>query len=235
MGKLKHYGIRGVAYSWFESYLKHRKEHVSINGYNSKHLPISLGVPQGPVLGPLLSLIYINDLNNAIKYCKVHHFARNINSLHINDSIKKLNKAVNFDLKNLTNCLNVNKISLNVSKTELILFKPKMKKLDFNLKLKLNGKRLYPIKSVKYLGIKIDENLTWIDDINDTAIKLNGAKAMLVKVTEFLNIKVLKSIYYAIFDCHLNYANTVWGQNRYSINRLIILQKKALCIMSFEC
>ena len=93
----------------------------------------------------------------------------------------------------------------------------------------------YPTKSVKYLGIKIDENLTWIDHINDTAIKLNGAKAMLVKVTEFLNIKVLKSIYYAIFDCHLNYANTVWGQNRYSINRLIILQKKALCIMSFEC
>ena len=142
MGKLKHYGIRGVAYSWFESYLKHRKEYVSINGYNSKHLPISLGVPQGPVLGPLLSLIYINDLNNAIKYCKVHHFAHNINSLHINDSIKKLNKAVNFDIKNLTNWLNVNKISLNVSKTELILFKPKMKKLDFNLKLKLNGKRL---------------------------------------------------------------------------------------------
>ena len=142
LGKLNHYGIRGLAYSWFESYLKDWKEHVSINGYNSKHLSISFGVPQGSVLGPLLFLIYINDLNNAIKHCKVHHFAHNINSLHINDSIKKLNKAVNFDIKNLTNWLNVNKISLNVSKTELILFKPKMKKLDFNLKLKLNGKRL---------------------------------------------------------------------------------------------
>ena len=110
-----------------------------------------------------------------------------------------------------------------------------MRKLDFDLKLKLNGKRIYPTKSVKYLGIKIDENLTWIDHINDIAIKLNRANAMLFKVRVFVNIKILKSIEYAAFYCHLNYANTVWGQNRNSMNRLIILHKKALLIMSFEC
>ena len=86
-----------------------------------------------------------------------------------------------------------------------------MKNLDFNLKLKLNGKRLYPTKSVKYLGIKIDENLTWINHINDAAIKVNQTNAMLFKVREFLNIKILKLIYYAIFDCHLNYTKTVWS------------------------
>ena len=126
-------------------------------------------------------------------------------------------------------------ISQNVSKTELILFKPKMKKLDLDLKLILNGKRLYSTKSVKYLGTKIDENLTWIDHINDIAIKLNRANAMLFKVREFVNMKIIKSIYYATFDYHLNYANTVWSQNRSSMNRLIMLQKKALQIMSFEC
>ena len=122
--------------------------------------------------------------------------------------------------------INANKISLNVDNTELILLKLKMKKLHFDLKLKLNGKRIYPTKSVKYLSIKIDENLTWIDHVNDIAITLNRANAMLFKVREFVNIKILKSIYYGIFDCHLHYANTVWGQNRYSMNRLIILQKK---------
>ena len=86
-----------------------------------------------------------------------------------------------------------------------------MKNLDFNLKLKLNGKRLYPTKSVKYLGIKIDENLTWINHINDAAIKVNQTNAMLFKVREFLNIKILKLIYYAILDCHLNYTKTVWS------------------------
>ena len=104
--------------------MKDRKQYVSINGCNSKNLLISLGVPQGSVLGPLLFLIYINDLSTTIKHYKVHHFADDTNRLHINDSIKKLNKAVNFDLKSLTNWLNANKIPLNVSKTELILFKP---------------------------------------------------------------------------------------------------------------
>ena len=101
--------------------------------------------------------IAISYLNTVIKHWKVHHFADDTNLLHINDSIKKLDKAVNSDLKNLTNWLNSNKFSLNVSKAELILFTPQMKKLDFVLKLKLNSKRIYPTKSVKYLGIETDE------------------------------------------------------------------------------
>ena len=95
-------------------------------------------------LGPLLFLIYINDLNTAIKHCKVHQFADDTNLSHINNSIKNLHKAVNSGFKKLANWLNANKISLNVSKTELILFKPKMETLNFDLKLKLNGKRLHP-------------------------------------------------------------------------------------------
>ena len=100
-----------------------------------------------------------------------------------------------------------------------------MKKPDFDLKLKLNDKRIYPTKLVKYLGIKVDESLTWIDHINDIVTKLNKANAMLFKVREFVNTNILKSIYYPIFDCRLSYVNTVWGQNRNSMNGLIILQK----------
>ena len=88
MGKLKHYGIRGVGYSWFESYLKGREQYVSINGFNSKDLRISYGVPQGSVLWPLLFLLYINDLHTVIKFCMVHSFAEKTNLLYISKSIK---------------------------------------------------------------------------------------------------------------------------------------------------
>ena len=137
-------------------------------------------------MGPLLFLLCINDLNLAIKHCKVYHFADDINLLYTNNSIKKLNKLLNKDLKNLTNWVNTNKISLNVDKTEMILFKPTKKHLDCQLKLKLNGKRLYQTSSVKYLGIKIDQYLTWQDHINNIAIKLNKANPILCKARHLL-------------------------------------------------
>ena len=146
-------------------------------------MPIS--VPQGSVLGPLLFLLYINHLNLAIKHCKVHHFADDTNLLHTNNSIKKLNKLLNKDLK-LTKWLNAIKISLNVDKTEMILFKPTKKPLDCQLKLKLNGKRLCQTSSVKYCGIKIDRYPNWQDHINNIAINLNKANAMLYKVRQFV-------------------------------------------------
>ena len=136
-------------------------------------------MPQESVLEPLLFLLYINDLHVAIKHCTVHHFADDTNLLIINKSLKRLNKLLNSDLKNLANWLNTNKISLNVSKTELILFKPKRKPLDINMNIKLNGKRLYPTDSVKYLGVKIDRKLNWKSHVSATATKLNRANAML--------------------------------------------------------
>ena len=234
LGKLEHYGIRGVTNKWFQTYLKDRQQFVSINGYNSECASIPIGVPQGSVLGPLLFLLQINDLNLAIKYCKVHHFADETNLLYTNNSIKKLNKMLNKDLKNLTNWLNANKISLNVDKTEMILFKLIKKPLDCQLKLQPNGKRLYQISSVKYLGIKIDQYLNWQDHINNTAIKLNKAHAMLYKARQFANEKTLLSIYHTIFKAHLNYASIVLGQTKSSIKRVFTIQKKAIRTIHFE-
>ena len=103
MAKLSHYGIHEISNDWFKSYLSNRSQYVSINGYDSSLAAINCGVPQGSVLGPLLFSLHINDLNQAIKFCKVHHFADDTNLLCLGNSIKKLNKLVNADLKRLAN------------------------------------------------------------------------------------------------------------------------------------
>ena len=136
MDKLRYYGIRGNANKWFQSYLSNRTQFVSIQGNDSDHLPIQHGVPQGSVLGPLLFLIYINDLQVAIKHSSVYHFADDTNLMNINTSPKRMQKQVNLDLKSLYQWLQANKISLNCSKTELIFFhKPRSPIPNFEFKL----------------------------------------------------------------------------------------------------
>ena len=137
-------------------------------------------------------------------------------------------------MKNLTVWLNANKISLNVQKIELVLFKHQRRKIDSEVKIKLGRKLLYPTDSVKYLGVRIDENLNWKHHVSDTAIKLNRVNALLSRIRNFVNVKTLKTIYYTIFDSHINYANVIWDQNSNAVYRVFVLQKKALRIICFQ-
>ena len=189
LAKLNQYGICGVSNDWFKSYLSNRNLQVSINGFDSGLTIINCGIPQESVLGPLLFLLYINDLNQAIKFCKVHHFADDTNLLCLSNSIIKLNKLVNTDLKQLVTWLNANKISLNVKKTEMVIFKSNQKKFEGGLKIKLCGKRLYPTESVKYIGVKIDTILSRQYHGNDLSIKFNRANVLLFKMRKYVSLK----------------------------------------------
>ena len=127
--KMSHYGVRNTAQDWFRSYLSERTQYVSINGVDSGTLPVKHGVPQGSILGPLLFSIYINDLHNSIKNSSTFHFADGTNLLYIskNSINNRRIRLVNNDLKCLTHWLLANKISLNVTKTEIIIFRRKKK------------------------------------------------------------------------------------------------------------
>ena len=130
---MNYYGVRGTANNWFSSYLENRTQFLSINGYLSGLLFIRCGIPQGSLLGPLLFPIYLNVLHYAIMHCKILHFADDTNLLNFSHSIKKINKHVNYDLKNLNNWLNANKIYLNVDKAKVVLLKSLKKQNDSNL------------------------------------------------------------------------------------------------------
>ena len=110
----------------------------------------------------------------------------------------------------------------------MLIFKSKQKKFEGDLKIKLSGKRLYPTESVKYLGVKIDTNLSWQYHVDDLSIKLNRANALLSKIRKFVSLKILRSIYFAIFDFYLSYCCLVWAHNYSTIQCIIILQKKLL-------
>ena len=133
-------------------------------------------VLQESVLGPLLFRIYINDLHKSITY----HFADETSIIKSNPLLDRLSKQVNKDLPNLSNWLRTNKLSLNVKKTELVVFRPRKLKIDHNLKFKLDGKRLVPAHSVKYLGVIIDQHLLWNKQV--VQIGLNRAIGMLSKL-----------------------------------------------------
>ena len=156
LSKLDHHGIRGCCDDWFRSYLSERLQFVTICNSNSSSRQVSYGVPQGSVLGPLLFLIYINDLHLAIKHSETFHFADDTHLLHFAKTISSLCSKINADLRILTCWLNANKISLNFSKTEFILFRSRSKPLNLIPFLKLLDKRIYPNSSVKYLGTRSD-------------------------------------------------------------------------------
>ena len=128
LGKLVHYGVREIENNWLKNYLTNRKQHVTVSGQTSDKAFIEFRVSKSSLLGPLLSLIFINDLKQAIKYSRVHQFADKTNLLLVDNSLKKIKKNIKNDLNLLTTWLKANRIYINTSKTEILLFIPKYKR-----------------------------------------------------------------------------------------------------------
>ena len=235
LSKLSHYGIRGVANNWFRSYLSNRSQFVSIANTNSILKLIKHGVPQGSVLGPLLFLLYINDLHYCIRTSDPYHFADDTHLLNFAATVKSLCGRVNADLRVLVEWLNANKISLNASKTEFLIFRSPRKNLDHLPRLKLAGKIIIPSKHVKYLGVYLDEHLSWKPHVLAIATKLRRANGALSKLRHYVPFKVLLNVYHAIFMSHARYACQIWGLRDNSVtHRILTLQNTALRLMTFS-
>ena len=232
LDKLNHYGIRGPSNDLINSYLKHRKQFVTIREKTSSQKDTPHGVPQGSVLGPLLFLMYINDLNYVITHSKVYHFADDTCLLYSDKNPKKIEKCINEDLKILNFWLHANKISLNTKKTEIIIFRSQHNNTHYDFNFRINKERINISNTTKYLGVHLDQHLTWVIHVSNLLPKLNRANGMLAKIRHSVSHQVLLSIYHALFQSHLNYAAQVWGQPLTDTKKKInTAQNKALRII----
>ena len=211
LSKLEHYGIRGSAQTWFKSYLNDRKQFVSVNGHSSSICKISCGVPQGSVLGPLLFLIYINDLPNSSKFLKFFLFADDTNIYFEADDHIGLIRKVNNELKKVKAWMDCNKLALNIEKTNYVLFhSPKKKSTDL-IPLKFGKKNITRAKYVKFLGVLVDEHLSWKYHICELRKKLSRTTGLFFKLRHWLPLATLICLYNSLFSSFLNYGIIVWG------------------------
>ena len=233
--KLEHYGFRDLAHLWFTNYLKNRTQVVTVNGEDSHQEIITMGVPQGSVLGPILFLLYINCLPNSVQFLSLL-FADDTTFQMSSPNIIDLFKQTNTELGKASEWFLSNQLTLNVSKTKYMIFCPKNKNINLqNFEIKLGTEKIERIgsdkkvKSFKFVGINIDDNLSWKEHISKMKSKLAYIGLQISKVKHTLPKDALLTVYNSLFRPHLEFGILLWGNsNKKYLKGVMNSQKKCI-------
>ena len=233
LSKLSHYGIRGTALKWFENYLV-RFQHVQVGDIMSELIQMLCGIPQGTVLGPLLFLIFVNDLASATTLLSLL-FADDCNLQGEHPDLGQLYILMNEQLGVAEKWFNANLLTLNIKKTKFLLFLATPTPLNQLPVLKIGDKEIervgkgQPEEAVRFLGVHIDESLDFKSHINILKGKLSSGIFALASAKEYTPLKVRKNIYYALVESYLRFGCILYSGAKYrDIRELEILQKKAI-------
>ena len=193
LDKLCHYGVRDNALDWFSSYLSGRRQFVTYNGVSSSTKTITCGVPQGSILGPLLFILYINDLYNVCSTSVPLLYADDTNLFYKGKDIDTLVRGINFELGNISTWLKINKLSSNVKNTHYMLFsKHRSKHMD--AKITIDGHEIDQFVITRFLGMVIDNNLNWKEHVSLISGNISRSIGMIIKAKHSLNKDALMTI-----------------------------------------
>ena len=232
--KLDHYGIRGIVHDWFKNYLINRQQIVKYKLVKSDSMTIKCGVPQGSVLGPLLFLIYMNDISKCSKILSFILFADDTNLFYSHKNTDVLVKTMNQELRKITSWLSANKLSLNVKKTHFMIFKTKRKKLNQTLSIEINNQKIHKVKCTKFLGLYIDDELSWKYHIDQITTKISKMTGIMARARHYLSTQTLKTIYNTMVYPYLTYCSVIWSSTYPTrLKSLFTIQKKLVRIMTF--
>ena len=197
-------------------------------------MPMTCGVPQGSVLGPLLFILYINDFSKASSLLELHLFADDSNLFYSHNNLHSLESIVNNELSKIYEWLCANRLSLNTNKTKYVLFHPVQKRIANTISLHFNNKQITQTKSIKYLGILIDSHLNWKEHTLNVSKKLSRSIGIICKIRHFVSSQILTQLYYTIIYPFLTYGCIIWGSNyTTNIKPIEILQKRAVRTITF--
>ena len=229
LNKLEHYGIRGIAVKLFESYLKGRQQSVTINNAKSDCKPLSHGVPQGSILGPLLFIIYINDMPNIHKLAKFILYADDANIILTGANAHEIISKYRELSVLLYKWVSSNGLMLNVSKTNYMLFSNISIGDLSSYQPTINDIPIEKKHVAKFLGVLVDDKLQWTHHIKSLSTKMSRNCGILYKMKGILPQKAMLTLYHSFIQSHLNYCSLIWGMgSKNSIKSLFVCQKKAI-------
>lgn len=234
LDKLENIGVRGVPLELFKSYLTNRSQSVYCNFTCSHYKYLRKGVPQGSILGPILFIIYINDMPQASPNLNFVIYADDTSVLLSDKNINVLHTNLNTELDLLNKWIKANKLIINVTKTTYILFQNRSLKYDMP-PLTMDNKFMQRVSHTKFLGLHIDEHLNWGQHINSIYLKISKLCGVLYRIRHQLTNEAMITIYYTLCYPHFMYCVSVWGGTWPSyLHQLTVAQNKLLRCMFFK-
>lgn len=230
--KMEQYGVRGLEKRWFESYLTNRFQQTKMNAEISDILEVKLGVPQGAKLAADLFILYINDINQCLKYCKIALFADDCLIYIIDTDTISANTKINEDLGRINKWLNANKLKLNISKTKCMLINREKDLNEDDITIKINADEIEKVNSIKYLGMIIDDHLKMSEHVEYIIKKVSKKIGFLGRISRKLPLGHRITLYKTIIAPHFEYCSSVlYMCNKGEFEKLQKQQNRAMRII----